>query len=220
MDTIARITNTKKLLLAGEIIERDGPLSFGSDRAVKVREFVEGAKFSLDGNMVMTAQDLIENVRLNNIVWDRAKGVSIDENNNLINIATRDGWGVSGACSTQKLYGDGNFETVVPDSLSYVIVGLSSNYTGAEYSLMNFAVQYIDSGRLYFYELGVSATSTVNVKPGDIIRVAVESNVVKCYVNGALVHTFNAQPTYPLMADVTMFFRGATVRDVTLEGFE
>src|SRR5205807_299916 len=77
---------------------------------------------------------------------------------------------------------------------------LSNGDSGVQFSDINFAA-YLAGNTLMVYENGAFKGRFSSLTPGDIVKVAVESGVVKYYRNGVLVYTSAMAPTYPLLFD-------------------
>jgi hypothetical protein len=110
----------------------------------------------------------------------------------------------AGAVSTMAiLSGDGYVQASVDVTNTYRMFGLSNGNAGVHFSDIDFAA-YLASGALMIYESGAYKGNFGAIVPGDVVRVSVESNVVKYYRNGALVYTSTAAPTYPLLLDTAI----------------
>ncbi len=115
-----------------------------------------------------------------------------------------DGWDV-GAISTQSITGNGGYvEATMEHTNRAQMIGLSDNNQVASYTSIQFAA-YPVNGNFSVFESGVFKGTYGTFAIGDRIRVAVENNQVKYYVNGNLRYTSKATPFFPLYADVALY---------------
>ena len=97
--------------------------------------------------------------------------------------------------------------------------GLANGDTDQGYADIDFALYLRRSmASSYIYEKGTYRGSFGAYAPGDKLKVAVESGVVKYYRNGTLLYTSTQTPTLPLRADASIYSAGTTIQDATLSG--
>jgi len=152
-----------------------------------------------------------------NVTWANAAGVNISGNTLTKN--TANGWGNSGAVSTQSIAsGDGYVEFTVNFFSGVRACGLSLGDSNLSYTDIDFAVYFgAFSGNTYsVYEKGVLKQIIGAYTAGDRFRVAVESGVVKYYRNGVLFYTSTAAPVYPLLVDTAFFTNTYDISNVVL----
>jgi len=113
--------------------------------------------------------------------------------------------------------GDGYMEFAVSETTTHRMIGLSNKDVDQNYTSIAFAVYLNPSGNLQVYEMGVNQGSFGSYATGDVVRVAVESGVVKYRRNGALLYTSTAA-TYPLLVDTSLYTTGATLNNVVVSG--
>lgn len=205
MGTVARITSDKKLMLAGEIIEREGVLSFDKDGNAKVQEFVEGDKFSYIANGGLTP-----------VIFDEASAMNVAFEGNSVRCTNpAQAWNSSGACSTQTINGDGYAEATAPNS-NYKSFALSSSFTNGQAGVGDFCMYPQPGGTLSIREGGVQVFTGATYPNNARLRIAVEGGIVKYYCDGALVYTSTKTPTFPLLVDFAFFNPGASFSDVRI----
>jgi RHS repeat-associated protein len=98
------------------------------------------------------------------------------------------------------------------------MMALSHGEANQSYEELDFAFYLGPSGYLYIYENSVPVYFAGFYATGDTLRIAVESGVVKYRKNGAVIYTSTATPTYPLLADASLYTAGSTINNVVLSG--
>jgi spore germination protein YaaH len=110
--------------------------------------------------------------------------------------------------------GDGWLEFTVDDALPYRFVGLGRAASSISVTAIDFAFR-LQAGRADAYERGAWKADNTVVN-GDVLRVSVESGVVKLYKNGSAFYTSATAPAYPLVAAAALVDSGATVAGARL----
>jgi RHS repeat-associated protein len=98
--------------------------------------------------------------------------------------------------------------------------GLSSGDAGQNYTDIDFAV-YLSgggAGTITIFEAGTNKGTPGTFTTGDVIRVAVDSGVVKYKKNGTTFYTSSVSPTYPLNADTSLYSNGSTLNNAKISG--
>ena len=116
----------------------------------------------------------------------------------------------AGAVSVQQIGSAGGYIEFTAGSGHYYTAGLSNDTSSSTSHFLPYAFSIWPSGIWEVREQGTwkkDGTYTA----GQTLRIAVEGGTVKYYVNGALVHTSTAAPTYPLMFDTSLLSSGAVV---------
>lgn len=130
------------------------------------------------------------------------------------------GWGNSGAASTRAIeIGDGYTEHTLAEVTYPHMCGLSNGNTDANFTDIDFAA-YALANAFYVFEFGVLVfgPGATTLAIGDVLRVAVNSGVVRYYINGALQYTSAASPTYPLLVDAASAQAGAVISNAKICG--
>jgi hypothetical protein len=110
----------------------------------------------------------------------------------------------AGAISTRAiLSGDGYVQATVDALNTYRMFGLSNGDNGVHFSDIDFAA-YMAGSTLMIYERGTYKGTFGTLAVGDTVRVTVESNTVKYYLNGSPVYTSTTTPIYPLLLDTAI----------------
>ena len=96
------------------------------------------------------------------------------------------------------------------------MIGLSNGDSNQNYPDIDFAIYSAVNGALYVYEGGASRGQFGTYATGDVLRVAVESGVVKYRKNGTLLYSSTVAPTYPLLVDTSIYSLGGTLNNVKI----
>jgi hypothetical protein len=151
------------------------------------------------------------------VVWTRAAGVAITGNSLRKTAVTR--WGNAGASSTKALTsGDGHVEFRASETTTDRILGLSRGDANRGRGDIDFGLQLRSDGVLQVYENGSYRGSFGTYATGDLLRVSLESGVVRYWRNGALLYTSSAAPASPLLVDTALYTSGATLTSVVISG--
>ncbi len=144
------------------------------------------------------------------VVWTNSANVTITGNTIQKTGGAPSTWD-AGAVSTRAIQsGDGSVQATVDAINTYRMFGLGNSDTTAHFSDIDFAA-YLAGNTLMVYERGVYKGSFGSLAVGDIIRVAIESGVVKYYRNSTLVYTSATSPTYPLALDTSINSSGGRI---------
>jgi hypothetical protein len=159
-----------------------------------------------------------------NIVWTNAVGVTVTDNT--LTKTGAEGWN-AGAASTKAIASGDGYVEFTASAYNARMFGLSHSDPNQSFASIDYAIHpnpghMIDiweggtfvSGGLYFYQ------------PGDRFRVAIESQnslkYVRYYrISGGtmtLLYEHQVSPTYPLMADTSLYYTGAEISDAVIFG--
>jgi hypothetical protein len=126
-----------------------------------------------------------------------------------------DGCEDAGAVSQQQIAsGSGYLEFTVSETNLVRFIGLNDNSTGTSDNEIPFAFKLVN-GYAEVRENGQYRADTP-VVTGDVLRIAVQSGVVKYSKNGVVFYTSVNGPVYPLHADSALFSLGATLNNAML----
>ncbi|HEY0380275.1 MAG TPA: S8 family serine peptidase [Pyrinomonadaceae bacterium] len=168
------------------------------------------------------APPLPPTIPVEDVVWVNAAGVMITDGSLKKTLAT--GLWNAGASSSKSIgAGDGYVEFSTGEVNTSKMCGLNVGSTSHSYTEINFALNPRSDGTIYIYESGTprsqgGSQSFGTYVAGDLFRVAVEGGFVKYYKNTTLLYTSNVTPTYPLLADTSLYTTGATVTDTVISG--
>jgi hypothetical protein len=116
----------------------------------------------------------------------------------------------AGALSEQRVWrGDGGVSFVARDTQAVRFVGLGGVGSGTSPESIAFAIR-LGGGYAEVRESGVYKAD-VAVAPGDVLRVAVSSGVVRYFKNSTAIYASARRPPYPLAARAALLDRDAAV---------
>jgi hypothetical protein len=151
------------------------------------------------------------------VVWTSAIGVTV-AGDDLTKTAAH-GWGNAGAASTRKIVsGTGYAAFTASETSTSRMVGLSNGDSDDTHIDIDFAIYVTAVGTVDIYEKGAPRGTVGVYVPGDVLRIAVESGVVRYYRNTRVVYTSTAAPVYPLLVDTALLSTGGTIKDVVISG--
>lgn len=152
-----------------------------------------------------------------NVVWIIASsGVKNTINGNTLTKRTsNNNWDGNGF-SYQSVSNNGYMQTTVAETNKNRMVGLSSSDVNSNYTSIQYCFYLLNTGALRIYESGTNRGTYGTYATNDILKIAVENNVVKYYKNSTLLMTSAVAPTLPLYVDVSTNATGATVSNVKI----
>ena len=126
----------------------------------------------------------------------------------------------AGATSQQTITsGDGYMEFTVGAVAGQRFAGLSNDNPGTGWQEIDFAFRLWGNsgpGNLDVQENGTYRYLGATYVVGDVLRVAVESDVVKYYKNGVLLYTSTVAPVYPLQVDTSVLDTNAAINNAVV----
>jgi len=183
----------------------------------------DGSLNSHKGITAITALDLIfdagcfgsalKPVGIGTPTWTNVVGCSVGGDNTLSKTTATAAWD-AGAISQQSISGDGYVSTVVAETNTHRMIGLGNANVDNHFADIEFAIFLTANGTVEVYESGVQKWTGGTYTTGDILKVAVESGVVKYYKNSTLLYTSVVSPTFPLYVDTSLHTQGATLKQV------
>jgi RHS repeat-associated protein len=128
-----------------------------------------------------------------------------------------DGWGNSGAASTQTIASGGGYvEFTATGTNTWRMCGLSHADANQDYTSIDFGLLAGADGNVYVYESGTQRGTFGAYATGDQLRVAIEAGVVKYKKNGSVFYTSTVTPSYPLLVDASLYTNGSTLTNVVI----
>jgi len=124
-----------------------------------------------------------------------------------------------GAASWNTVSNNGYFVFTASENTTNRMAGLSTTYTSASYTTIQYAFYLISGGSLQIYESGSSRGTFGTYATGDSLKISVESNVVKYYKNGTLLYISTVTPTLPLVVDVSIRDVGGTISNAAVVNY-
>ena len=120
----------------------------------------------------------------------------------------------SGVAQQPITAGNGYVEFTVSETGTLRYLGLGSSAVGSDPSSIRFAFR-LQAGTAEVRE-GGTYRSEISVTAGSVLRIAIESNVVKYSKDGAVFFT-SSGPAYPLFVDALLYDPGATITNVMVK---
>jgi hypothetical protein len=137
-------------------------------------------------------------------------------NSNTLTKLTSDGNWDGNGFSFQSVGNNGYMQMTAAETTTERMIGLSSSDLDASYTSIRFAFYLAPGGNLYIYESGAFRGSFGTYATSDVLKIAVESNVVKYYKNGVAIYISTVAPSLPLFVDVSTKNVGATASNVKI----
>ena len=149
------------------------------------------------------------------VVWNPESLANVSNiDNNLTKV--QGNWYDAGASSLNKVKNNGYFDFTVSETNKTKAVGLSANDVNLSNNSIQYSFQLNSNGKFTIYESGSWRLGNTNYAVGDVLRIAVEDNVVKYYRNETLIYTSNSTPSLPLLVDVSLAHEGGTVQNAVV----
>lgn len=137
------------------------------------------------------------------VLWTDAVNVTVTGNAIQKTGGAAGAWDASAVSTMAIQSGGGYVEATVDATDAYRIFGLGYGNFNATQGDVDFGV-YMAGPDLKVYERGFNRGTFGTLAVGDILRVAVESNVVRYYKNGTLFYTSSTAPVRPLLLDTSI----------------
>jgi hypothetical protein len=144
------------------------------------------------------------------VVWDSLATNLNVSGNNLTRIQTTSAWD-GGAASLNTVSNNGYFQFTATETTKLRAAGLSTTNANANFNTIQYAFYLNAGGALQIQESGTNRGTFGTYAANDILKVAVEANVVKYYQNGNLLYISLVAPTLPLLVDVSVNNPGGTI---------
>ncbi|MFY8133342.1 MAG: hypothetical protein ACOVOL_08910, partial [Bacteroidia bacterium] len=175
--------------------------------------FAQCNDFFIRGTGVSSAcKEAVENV-----VWVTASSNvrNTITGNSLVKTISNGVWNGNGF-SYQSVSNNGYMQTTAAETNRDRMIGLSPTDVNNSFGSIQYAFFLQNGGGLRIYESGNDRGAFGNYASGDILKIAVENNVVKYYRNGTALFSSSIPPTLPLFVDVSTNSIGATVNNVKI----
>jgi len=200
---------------------RNGELLYTSGEAPTYPLLVDTSVYSSGGEvfdaLLAGALDARTTMASTDVFWRNA--VRVTTEGSTLRRESGAGW-TAGASSAQEfISGDGYAEYRVSDPGSYVMFGLSHGDTDQGWGDIDYAIYtYPATGQLMVFEQGSYQATLGNYQVGNRLRVAVEGGAVVYSVDDVVLFTSSTPPTYPLLADASLYSSGAVLADARMGG--
>ncbi len=139
--------------------------------------------------------------------------------NNLTKVSSgRDSWD-SGTFSNEVITGSGSVSTVVAETDTSRMIGLSTDDTNVSFATIDYATYLETGGRFYVYENGtVCYTSSWSAyQTGDVFSVARNGAEISYLKNGNVFYTSIKISNGDLHVDTALFTNGATLNEIIID---
>lgn len=121
------------------------------------------------------------------------------------------------AFSLNAVSNNGYAEATINEVATNRVFGLSSSNSGISYTTIQYAMQVRGDGTIDIYESGsVKFGNVASYASGTVLKIAVENNVVRYYVNNTLEYISSVTPALPLYVDVAFTSLSGTLDDITI----
>ncbi|MFK8038027.1 MAG: T9SS type A sorting domain-containing protein [Crocinitomicaceae bacterium] len=187
-----------------------------SNYKTKTVKFESGLNYNF--NLSIEPIFLLSGCKKASIPIEWSENVLANSNGNSLSKLGANGWN-AGAISTQSIGNNTYTTTVVNETNTYRMFGLTDINTNTSYTTIDYAFYLISGGSLRIYESGVNRGAFGVYNTGDTLKIGIESNTIKYYVNDALVYTSLVAPTLPLFADCSIYTNGGTIEQVKFGGY-
>jgi hypothetical protein len=138
--------------------------------------------------------------------------------NDLVKVQSGGAWnGGAGSWNTVKNNGFLQFTAIETNTAR--MGGLSTSNPNSNFTTIQYAWYLRTDGTAEIYESGSSRGNFGAYGAGAIFKIAVESNVVKYYLNGVLRYTSTISPTLPLMVDVSINTLAGTISNAIISNY-
>ena len=151
------------------------------------------------------------------VVWTAAAGVTVS-GNSLTKTAPTTSVNTGTVSSHALAAGDGSVAFTVSETNTSRMLGLSRPDTDRGWRTLDFSFYLLSDQRLAIYERGVYRGYFGTYFPGDVLRVGIDSGVVRYWRNGSLLYSSTAAPFFPLVVEAWLYTTGATLTDVVVSG--
>src|SRR5882762_460857 len=145
------------------------------------------------------------------VVWQNSSLQYVQSTGNNLTKYTSNGNWDGGAASFNTVSNNGYFQFTASETNKYRMAGLSNSYSSPSYTTIQYAFYLNNGGSLQIYESGSNRGGFGTYTTGDVLKIAVEANVVKYYKNGVLLYISTIAPTLPLLVDASIYNSGGTV---------
>jgi ribosomal protein S4E len=121
-----------------------------------------------------------------------------------------------GAASLNKVTNNSYVYTVIGETNTSRMFGLSHTNTDANFTTIQYAFYLVNNGTLQIYENGSGRGGFGNYNTGDTLKIAIVQGIVKYYQNSNLLYESTIAPVLPLMVDVSIATNGGTLQNINI----
>ncbi len=168
-------------------------------------------RYDFTGNLL---DSKTEHESVYDIVWTDLINV-IAQANSLEKNAGSTAWNGGAASSNILPSGeDGWIEVVVSETNLRRMIGLSDVNTNANWNTLDYAIYLTTSGVIQIRESGSNSKASFPYSTGDVLRIERVNNTIYYKKNGSVIYTSLVSSTTQLVADVSMYHIGSTLKNV------
>ena len=152
------------------------------------------------------------------VVWQDLQGVSVNNATKTISKTAGNGWGNSGAASSNQLPANENglVSYTVDNTSGQRALGFSSTNRDEHYTSIEYGF-YFNSGVLSIMESGNTVFNYGSYLAEDILEIKRIGSEIKYYVNNSNIHTSTTEPETGLLVDIALNDNGASFSDIQVD---
>ena len=134
-------------------------------------------------------------------------------NNDLKRTGGTSSWD-AGAFSVNSIKNYGYVEALASEKTTTRFFGISSSNSGDAFGSVQFAFYLRNDGTLEIYESASLKIGLGSYYPSDLLRIGIDNNLVKYYVNGTLKYISSVTPSTTMYADIAFESVNSILNDV------
>ncbi|MCA1761744.1 MAG: T9SS type A sorting domain-containing protein [Cryomorphaceae bacterium] len=135
--------------------------------------------------------------------------------NRIVKTGNGNGWNAGGS-STARVYNGGHAQTVVDQTNTFRMFGLSENDNGVNPNTIQFAFYLQNNGNLRIVESGNDRGNFGSYANSDVLSIRLEDGVVSYIKNESVLYVSNLEPPTSMVVDISLRNNGARLDDVTI----
>ncbi|MCZ8128736.1 MAG: Ig-like domain-containing protein [Microcystis sp. LE19-114.1B] len=174
-----------------------------------------GIEFYIQGGAVTTGCIISSE----NVVWKVSDITNVLANgNSLVKIQSNGNWN-GGAASYNRVNDNGYLEFTATEVNTFRMVGLSTTNVNSNFNTIQYAWYLRGDGVCEVFESGTSRGTFGAYTNDSVFKIAIESGVVKYYLNNSLLYISTITPVLPLLVDVSINSVNGTVTNAIVSNF-
>ena len=142
----------------------------------------------------------------------------VTNGNSITKVQSNGNWN-GGAASWNTVSNNGYFQFTISETNTEKVVGLSTTNLNSSNTSIQFGFYLTSASAINILESNNNRGSYGNYSNGDILKVAVEANVVKYYKNNTLLYISSVTPVLPMLVDVSLKNVGGSVTNAIVSNY-